>query len=50
LRNLRRALWSVAFAALIVGAAASALIASSDHIDKPGVAIAIGLVITWSFG
>ena len=47
--NLRRALWSVAFAALIVGAAASALIVSSDHVDKPGLAIAIGLLITWSF-
>jgi signal transduction histidine kinase len=49
LSNLRRALWSVAFAALIVGAAASALIVSSDHVDKPGLAIAIGLLITWSF-
>jgi signal transduction histidine kinase len=49
LRNLRRALWSVAFAALIVGAAASALIVSSDHIDKPGLGVAIGLLIAWSF-
>jgi signal transduction histidine kinase len=49
LRNLRRALWSVAFAALIVGAAASALIVSSDHIDQPGLGVAIGLLITWSF-
>jgi signal transduction histidine kinase len=49
LNGLRRALVSVAFAALIVGGAASALIASSDHITRPGVSIAIGLMITWSF-
>jgi signal transduction histidine kinase len=49
LTGLRRALVSVAFAALIVGAAAAALVISSDHIDRPGVSIGIGLLIMWSF-
>jgi hypothetical protein len=49
LSGLRRALVSVAFAGVIVGAAASALVASSDHISKPGLSIVIGLVICWSF-
>jgi signal transduction histidine kinase len=47
--GLRRALWSVAFAAVIVGAAASAVVVSSDHTEMPGLAIGIGLLITWSF-
>ena len=47
--GLRRALVSVAFAGVIVGAAASALVASSDHISRPGLSIVIGLVICWSF-
>jgi hypothetical protein len=47
--GLRRALWAVAFAAVVAGAAASALIVASDHIPDPGVAIAFALVITWSF-
>ena len=47
--GLRRALVSVAFAGVIVGAAAAALIASSDHISRPGLSIVIGLVICWSF-
>ena len=34
---------------MIAGAAAAALIASSDHIQKPGAGIAIGLLIGWSF-
>jgi signal transduction histidine kinase len=49
LTGLRRALVSVAFAAVIAGAAATALIISSDHIDRPGASIAIGLLIMWSF-
>jgi signal transduction histidine kinase len=49
LTGLRRALVSVAFAGVMVGAAAAALIASSDHISRPGLAIVIGLVICWSF-
>jgi signal transduction histidine kinase len=49
LTGLRRALVSVAFAALVVGAAATALVISSDHITQPGMSIAIGLLITWSF-
>jgi signal transduction histidine kinase len=47
--GLRRALWAVAFAAVVVGAAATALVIASDHIPDPGLAIAFGLVITWSF-
>ena len=47
--GLRRALLSVAFAGVIVGAAAAALVASSDHISRPGLSIVIGLVIIWSF-
>ena len=47
--GLRRALWAVAFAAVIAGAAASAVVISSDHIPQRGAAIAIGLLITWSF-
>ena len=47
--GLRRALVSVAFAGVIVGAAAAALVASSDHISRPGLSIVIGLVICWSF-
>jgi signal transduction histidine kinase len=49
LTGLRRALVSVAFAGVMVGAAAAALIASSDHISRPGLSIVIGLVICWSF-
>ncbi len=47
--SLNRALAAIAFAALIAGAAASALIASSDHTPSPAAGIAIGLIITWSF-
>jgi signal transduction histidine kinase len=49
LTGLRRALVSVAFAAVIAGAAAAALIVASDHIDRPGISVAIGLLIMWSF-
>jgi signal transduction histidine kinase len=49
LTGLTRALAAIAFAALVSGAAASALIASSDHTPKPGAGIAIGLAISWSF-
>jgi signal transduction histidine kinase len=47
--SLARALWAIAFAALIAGAAAAAVIIASDHVAKPAGTIAIGLVITWSF-
>jgi signal transduction histidine kinase len=47
--GLRRALWSVAFAGIAAGAAASALVVASDHIAQRGLAIAIGLLIAWSF-
>jgi signal transduction histidine kinase len=49
LSSLNRALLAIAFAAVVAGAAASALIASSDHTPKPAAGIVIGLVITWSF-
>jgi signal transduction histidine kinase len=49
LNGLRRALWSVAFAAVVAGAAGGALVLSSDHLEQPGLGIAIGLLITWSF-
>jgi hypothetical protein len=49
LSGLRRALFGVAFAAVIAGAAASALVLSSDHTEMAGLAVAIGLLITWSF-
>ena len=47
--GLRRALWGVALAAVIAGAAASALVLSSDHTDYAGLGIVIGLVIMASF-
>ena len=47
--GLRRALFSVAFAAVIAGAAASALVIASDHVEMPALSIAIGLLIMWSF-
>jgi signal transduction histidine kinase len=49
LTGLNRALAAIAFAALIAGAAAGALIASSDHTPSPAAGVAIGLVISWSF-
>jgi signal transduction histidine kinase len=49
LSGLNRALAAIAFAALIAGAAAAALIASSDHTPMPGAGIVIGLLISWSF-
>jgi signal transduction histidine kinase len=49
LNSLNRALVAIAFAAVVAGAAAAALIASSDHTPKPAAGIAIGLVISWSF-
>jgi signal transduction histidine kinase len=49
LNGLNRALAAIACAALVAGAAASALIASSDHTPSPGAGVAIGLVISWSF-
>jgi signal transduction histidine kinase len=48
-RSLRRALWSVAFAAVVAGLAATALVISSEHITDRGITIAIGLLTTWSF-
>ena len=47
--SLARALWAVAFAAVIAGAAASAIAVSSSHVEAPGATIAVGLLITWSF-
>jgi signal transduction histidine kinase len=47
--GLRRALVAVAFAGVVASAAATALVVASDHITDPGLAVAIGLVITWSF-
>jgi signal transduction histidine kinase len=47
--GLNRALAAIAFAAAIAGAAATALIVSSDHTPMPGAGVAIGLAITWSF-
>jgi signal transduction histidine kinase len=47
--GLRRALVCVAFAGVVAGIAASALVISSDHIAMPGVGVAIGLLISWSF-
>ena len=49
MNGLRRALWAVAFAAVIAGAAASALVLSSDHTEMRGLGVAIGLLITGSF-
>jgi signal transduction histidine kinase len=47
--GLNRALAAIALAAAIAGAAASALIVSSDHTPMPAAGIAVGLTITWSF-
>jgi signal transduction histidine kinase len=49
LNGLNRALAAIGFVAVIAGAAAAALIASSDHTPKPAAAIVVGLVISWSF-
>jgi signal transduction histidine kinase len=49
LNSLNRALAAIAFAAVIAGVAAAALIASSDHSPSKGAGVAIGLTITWSF-
>ncbi len=49
MRALNRALLAIALAALVAGGAAAALIASSDHMPSPGAAIALGLLISWSF-
>jgi signal transduction histidine kinase len=49
-RSLGRALLGIAVAALVAGLAAAALIASSDHVgDERVPAIAIGLLVFWSF-
>jgi signal transduction histidine kinase len=47
--GLNRALALIALAALIAGAAAGALIATSDHTPMPAAAMIVGLVISWSF-
>ena len=49
MNGLNRALAAIAFAALIAGVAAAALIASSDHSPSPVAGMVIGLAITWSF-
>ena len=49
MNSLGRALAAIALAAVIAGAAAAALIASSDHTPSPAAAIVAGLVISWSF-
>jgi signal transduction histidine kinase len=49
LNSLNRALVAIAFAAVIAGAAAAALIVSSDHTPYPGLGITMGLLISWSF-
>jgi signal transduction histidine kinase len=49
LNSLSRALAAIALAAVIAGAAAASLIASSDHTPSPAAAIVAGLVISWSF-
>jgi signal transduction histidine kinase len=49
LNGLNRALAAIAFAAVIAGGAAAALIVSSDHTPMPGASISIGLLISWSF-
>jgi signal transduction histidine kinase len=46
---LNRALWALGAAAVVATAAASALIIASDHVEKPGVMVAIGVVIALSF-
>jgi signal transduction histidine kinase len=47
--GLKRALWAVAFAALIAGGASAALTISSDHLPHRGAVAAVGLLVTWSF-
>jgi signal transduction histidine kinase len=49
LTGLNRALAAIAFAALIAGVAAAALIGSSDHTPEAAAGIAVGLTICWSF-
>ncbi len=47
--GLHRALVAIALAGLVSGAASVAVIAESDHVPQRGAAIAIGLLIGWSF-
>jgi signal transduction histidine kinase len=47
--GLNRALVAIALAAVVAGGAAASLVVSSDHTPKPGAAVAIGLLISWSF-
>jgi signal transduction histidine kinase len=49
LTGLSRALAGIALAAVIAGAAASAIVISSDHVVMPGAGVVIGLSIAWSF-
>ena len=49
MRALNRALIAIALAAVVAGGAAAALIVASDHIPSPGAAVALGLLISWSF-
>jgi signal transduction histidine kinase len=49
LTGLGRALVGIAFAAAVAGAAAAALVISSDHTKNAGAGVLIGLLIAWSF-
>jgi signal transduction histidine kinase len=47
--GLRRALWGIGLAGLLVGAAAIALTLSSDHVTDPWVGATLGPFVGWSF-
>jgi signal transduction histidine kinase len=47
--GLNRALWAIAFAAVIAGGAATAITVSSEHIADRGAWVIVGLTVAWSF-
>jgi signal transduction histidine kinase len=47
--SLHRALAALALVGVLVGVGAIALTYSSDHVEQPGLTVAIGLLVTWSW-
>ena len=47
--SLNRALVAIAFAAVVAGGAAAALVVSSEHTPNKGLGVALGTLTAWSF-